>query len=101
MTASIKIRQSIILLSFIFVFLTVLLGLLYLKNVNNLATKGYEIKAKEEKLENFRAQNQRLKIELAKVRRLDSLDEFAKSQNLVKIKKASFLSAPGELVAKQ
>lgn len=101
MTTSMKIRRGIFLLSFIFVVLISLLGLLYLRDVNNLATKGYEIKEKEERLENLKAQSQRLKIELAEVRRLDSLDEFAENQNLVKIKKVHFLSVPGELVARK
>lgn len=101
MTASVKIKKSLALISFIFIILIALLGLLYLSQTNNLATKGYEIKAKEEKLESLRAENQRLKIELAKVRRLDYLDEFAKNQNLVKIERASFLSTPGELVARK
>ncbi len=101
MTASMKIRRSIFLLSFIFVVLISLLGLLYLRQVNNMATKGYEIKEKEERIENLKAQNQRLEVELARTRRLDSLNEFAESQNLVKIKKVHFLSAPGELVARK
>ncbi len=96
-----KIKRGIFLLSFIFVVLIFLLGLLYLRQVNSLATKGYEIKEKEEKLENLKAQGQRLKIELTEVRRLDSLDEFAENQDLVKIKKVYFLSVPGELVARK
>jgi len=101
MTASIKIRQSIFLLSFLFLGLVFLLGLLYLSQVNGLATKGYEIKERQEWLESLKAENQKLKIELAGVRRLDYLNEFAESQNLVKIERASFLSAPGELVARK
>lgn len=101
MTASIKIRRSFFLLSFLFLGLVFLLGLFYLNQVNGLATKGYEIKEREDWLNCLKAENQKLKIELAGARRLDCLSEFAESQNLVKIERASFLSAPGELVARK
>lgn len=59
------------------------LGLVYLFQVNNLSTKGYEIKQLEGRLTELRERQKRLELEAAALQSIQSIEEEIETLNLV------------------
>jgi hypothetical protein len=84
---------------FILLVLIIVSGVLYLGQVNNLATKGYKIKELEEKAYALREQNKQLEYDITNLRSTARLNEQIKVLNLVSVARVEYLKANGNSVA--
>ena len=85
-----KIFISKVTLGFVTVCLVCLMGLFYLAQANQTAAKGYQIRNCEEKIEELRAMNQKLKVEAAELQSVNRLQEAKEKFNLVETSKVSY-----------
>ena len=98
-TISDKLRVGSVTLGFITVTLICLLSLFYLSGVNSLATKGYDIKFYEERLNELKKENQRLKTEAAELQSMRRLKDSVEKLNMVSVRNVSYISGSGSVVA--
>lgn len=73
-TISCKIRKSKIIFSFFALFLVCTLGFIYISKINNVSTKGYEIESYKKKVRLLEKENQRMAVDLADLRAIDTLE---------------------------
>lgn len=73
----------------------VLLGLVYVIEVNTTSTKGYEIKALESQLTDLKEQNKRLELESSSLKSIQHLQETAKTLNLGPSGKVRYIGQNG------
>jgi hypothetical protein len=95
-----SLRIGNVTINFILATLVCLLGVFYIFEVNNIATKGYEIKSFENRLEDLRKENERLKIQAAESKSMYNIEEKTKELNMVVPKDISYLSLPGNVAMK-
>ena len=84
------------------IFLAVLIfigGIFYLCQINNLATKGYQIKEHEEKISHLKDANKRLLVEVTELRSFTRLNEKVKELKMVEVARVEYLQANGSTVA--
>ena len=74
-------------------------GLLYLAQINGLATKGYEIKDLEEKAAELRDKNNKLKLQITDLRSTARINQAVESLEMVEVARVEYLSANGTSVA--
>ncbi|MBD3359528.1 MAG: hypothetical protein GF365_02370 [Candidatus Buchananbacteria bacterium] len=74
-------------------------GLLYLAQINGLATKGYEIKDLEEKSAELRDKNKKLKLQITDLRSTARLNQAVKELEMVEVARVEYLKANGTSVA--
>lgn len=84
-------------LNFIIVTLICVVGFLYIYEVNNLATKGYDIKKFEADLEQQKKENENLNIRAAELKSMYNIEEKTKDLNMVAPKDISYLNIPETL----
>lgn len=72
-------------------FLVVVLGVVYVAQVNRLATMGYEIKEKENLISELNRNNEALKIRAAELRSMHQLELEKEQMNLKKPKDVGYL----------
>lgn len=87
-------------LNFLVAALVCLLGVFYIFEVNNMATKGYEIKALENKMADLKKENENLKIQEAELKSMYSIEEKTRELNMVAPKGVSYLNLPGDVAMK-
>ncbi|MDI6778211.1 MAG: cell division protein FtsL [Patescibacteria group bacterium] len=87
-------------LSFFLVTLICALGVFYIFEVNNLATKGYEIDKLEKQLSNLQKENERLQIQAAELKSMYKIEEKTKDLNMIAPKDVSYLNLPGDVAMK-
>ena len=87
-------------LSFILVALVCAAGGFYIFEVNNLATKGYEIRNLENQLNKSRKENEALRIQEAELKSMYKIEEKTKDLNMVAPKDVSYLNLPGDVAMK-
>lgn len=87
-------------LSFFLVVLVCATGVFYIFEVNNLATKGYEIDKLEKQLNNLQKENERLQIEAAELKSMYRIEEKTKELNMVVPKDVSYMNLPGDVAMK-
>lgn len=87
-------------LSFILVTLVCAAGVFYIFEVNNLATKGYEIRNLENQLNKSQKENETLRIQAAELKSLNKIEEKTKDLNMVAPKDVSYLNLPGDVAMK-
>ncbi len=63
--------------------LLIIIGIVYLVQVNSLSTKGYEIKKLEAKLLELKESHARLELEAAALKSIQNLEAIVKTLNLV------------------
>ena len=73
-----KINLGYIILASLLVF-----GVLYLLAVNNISTKGYEIRSLEKRAQELSDSAKRLELEAAELRSIQSIESGVKTLNLV------------------
>ncbi len=76
---------------------TALCGLIYLWQINGLATKGYKIKDLEERVSQIKNQNKKLELEVTELRSSARIAEKLKELNLVEVAKIEYLTANGSV----
>jgi len=69
-------------LGVITIIIILLMSLLYLVQANSTATQGYEIEEEREKINKLESQSEKLKLEMAKLRSTNWLDEVPEKLNL-------------------
>lgn len=87
-------------MSFFLVVLVCATGVFYIFEVNNLATKGYEIDKLEKQLNNLQKENERLQIEAAELKSMYRIEEKTKELNMVVPKDVSYMNLPGDVAMK-
>ena len=87
-------------LSFILVALVCAAGVFYIFEVNNLATKGYEIRNLENQLNKSQKENETLRIQEAELKSMYKIEEKTKDLNMVAPKDVSYLNLPGDVAMK-
>lgn len=60
-----------------------ILGVVYLLQINNLSTKGYEIKKLDQRLVELKGQSERLELEARALKAVETIQAQAKLLNLV------------------
>ncbi len=68
---------------FLIVFLLLGLGMFYITQVNNISTKGYDIKKLEVKLNEMKESNKRLELQAASLKSINNLESEVKTMNLI------------------
>ncbi len=76
-----------------------LFSVLYLVQVNALATKGYQIKDLEKRISEQKKQNERLQMKIIERQSLGSLQEKVDSLGLVRTERIEYLKASSQSVA--
>ncbi|OGI24958.1 MAG: hypothetical protein A3J76_03925 [Candidatus Moranbacteria bacterium RBG_13_45_13] len=87
-------------LSFMLVMLICASGVFYIFEVNNLATKGYEIRDMENRINELRKENENLRIQAAELKSMYKIEEKTKELNMVVPKDVSYLNLPGDVAMK-
>ncbi|MDP2918300.1 MAG: cell division protein FtsL [bacterium] len=94
-----KVKIGPVALCFVTILLLCLVSLFYLTQGNQVATKGYEIKDLENKLNNLKEENRKLELEAASLQSVRNVEEGAKKLNMVPIEKMSYVTTSGTAVA--
>lgn len=87
-------------LSFLLVALVCAAGVFYIFEVNNMATKGYEIRNLENQLNKLQKENETLRIQEAELKSMYKIEEKTKDLNMVAPKDVSYLNLPGNVAMK-
>lgn len=87
-------------LSFFLVMLICALGVFYIFEVNNLATKGYEIDRMEKQLNELKKENESLQIQAAELKSMYKIEEKTKEFNMIAPKDMSYMNLPGDVAMK-
>jgi cell division protein FtsL len=92
-----SIKVGNVTLNFLVAALVCLLGVFYIFEVNNMATKGYEIKSLENQINDLKKDNEKLKIQSAELKSMYNIEEKTKDLNMVVPKDTSYLNIPGDM----
>ncbi len=87
-------------LNFLLVVLICAAGVLYIFEVNNVATQGYQIKDKEKKVQELKDQNDKLKIREAELRSMYNIEGKTKDLDMTAPQNVSYMSLPGNVAMK-
>ncbi|MDQ1283673.1 MAG: hypothetical protein QG620_21 [Patescibacteria group bacterium] len=75
-------------------------GIFYLYQVNDLATKGYEIKESEIRIQNLERENKKMQIREVELRSMYNIENAAMDLDLVSSSKTDYLEADGPVAMK-
>jgi cell division protein FtsL len=89
-------KNLVISLGFIFF----ILGVFYLYQVNDLATKGYEIRDIEKQIASLSQVNKDNRIKEVELKSMYNIEKTAQSLNLVSTKEITYLNLSGEVAMK-
>lgn len=87
-------------IGFITIVLFLVLSLFYLAQANQIATKGYEIRALEQKKADALEQQERLEVEAARLRSIKQIEANAENLKMVPATEINYVS-PDTSVAKK
>jgi cell division protein FtsL len=87
-------------LNFVLVVLICALGVFYIFEVNNVATKGYDIKSLEKQVQELKDKNENLKIREAELKSMYNIEEKTKDLNMTAPADISYLTLPGNVAMK-
>jgi len=74
-------------------------GVLYLVQINALATKGYKIKDLDEQATQLREKNKKMKLQITELRSTERLAKEAERLELTEVTRLEYLKANGTSVA--
>jgi len=98
-TVSRKIKESKATLGFVVVFLVCAMGFVYVSEINNVATKGYEIEDYKKRLIELEKENQRMMVELADLKSINLLDGENNNFVAVDYKDIAYITSISDAVA--
>ncbi len=75
-------------------------GVLYIFEVNSVATQGFDIRNLEKKVQEKGEENAKLKIREAELRSIYNIEQKTKDLNMVAPKDVSYMSLPGNVAMK-
>lgn len=87
-------------LNFVLVVLICLFGFLYIFEVNNAATKGFDIRNMEKTIQELKDSNEKLRIREAELRSMYNIEGKTKDLNMTAPKDVSYLTLPGNMAMK-
>lgn len=85
---------------FISIFVVAILGIIYLYQVNDLATKGYEVKEIEKEIMQLKKDNEENKIREVELRSMYNVEKATKDFNLVNSENISYLEIKSSVAMK-
>ncbi len=83
----------------VFFILISVVGLLYLVQINALATKGYKIKELEERVSDLRDKNKGLELQITELRSSERISREVENLEMVAVSRVEYLRANGTSVA--
>jgi len=95
-----RMRISLISLSTLVLAAILFSGLFYLYQVNDLATKGFEIKEAESRIESLQEERKKLKIKETELKSMYNLEREIKDMNLVNCSNISYIEYSSPLAMK-
>jgi cell division protein FtsB len=99
-TVSQRSKESKKVLSFVVVFLICTLSLLYIFQINNIATKGYEVEKYEKKLSRIKKENQKMMIRLADLESMYRIESRTKKKlQAVSFNDITYITSSSSVVA--
>lgn len=84
----------------ILVFMAFVCGSFYLYQVNDLATKGYEIRDIENEIKKLKADNEKNKIQEVELKSMHNIEKVAEDLNLVSSKDSTYINLKGPVAMK-
>lgn len=95
-------RTKISSVSWIMIFCVImfLAGIVYLYQVNSLATKGFEIKEIENKIQEAEKEYKQLQIKEIELRSMNNIEKATEDLNLVNSADITYLEMPGPMAMK-
>ena len=82
------------------VFMVFIFGSLYLYQVNDLATKGYEIREIENQIKKLKADNEKNKIQEVELKSMQNIEKVAEELNLISSNNSTFINLKGPVAMK-
>jgi len=79
--------------------LIVICGVLYLSQVNSLATKGYKVKDLENKVSHLESVNKKLQVEVTEMRSMANIEQRLVQLNMVPVGHVEYIKANSGPVA--
>jgi cell division protein FtsL len=79
--------------------LILVMGALYLVQVNRATTKGYQIRDLEKKIQAVEDSNRKIELEVAELQSLDSIEERIDKLGMVPVDHIDYVKTPGATVA--
>jgi hypothetical protein len=79
--------------------LVIVFGVMYLGQINSMATRGYELKALELKRAELSKANKELEVKAAQAQSTENILSKIEALNLVKVSNVSYISATSTSVA--
>lgn len=92
-------RTGPVSLAIITIVLTCLVALLFLTQVFDSSTKGFEITELRQRAEELKKENEKLEIEAAKLKSFENLESQAKKLNMTPIKNIVYVTRTSGVVA--
>lgn len=93
-------KMSVITLTFFAIASFLLSGFFYLFQVNDLATKGFEIKEAENRIAGLEEAGKKLQIKETELRSMYAIEKDARGLNLVKSSNVSYIEMNGPVAMK-
>lgn len=97
---SVKFFNLSIVIKFLFV-LIVICGFYYIAGVNNLSTKGFELKELKQQAKDLENKNKELELKMMALQSLNNLSERVKVLGMVSADRTKYISSEAETVAKK
>jgi len=86
-------------LNIVAISLILMMGTLYLVQVNRATTKGYQIQDLEKRINKLEESNQKANLEMAELQSLDSIQQRIEKLGMVPVDRIHYVKAPGSSVA--
>ncbi len=96
-----RVKMGPVSLCFVTVILLCFVSLFYLAQSNQTATKGYEIRELEDKLDGLQEANKKLELEAAGLQSVKNIEAAAGHLNMIPIEKIFYITPTGTVVALQ
>ncbi|PJA88430.1 MAG: hypothetical protein CO139_03145 [Candidatus Moranbacteria bacterium CG_4_9_14_3_um_filter_36_9] len=95
-------KVNIGLTTYVFVLsgLAFLLGAVYLYQVNDISTKGFEVREVENKIQDLKKENKKMQIEEVELRSLENIEKAKEELNLVNPVSVSYLEIKSPMAMK-
>ncbi len=93
-------KISLVSLGFIFLLSIFLSGLVYLYQVNSLATQGFEMKEIEKDIQAIEKENKQLQIKEIELRSMNNIEKATEELNLVNSTNVTYIEVAGPVAMK-
>jgi len=87
------------LLNIVVIVLILVMGTMYLVQVNRATTKGYQIRDLEKRINKIEESNQKAQLEIAELQSLDSIEQRMEKLGMVPVDRIHYVKIPGTSVA--